>query len=119
MEKGILLIENPEAHLHPLAQSRLMRLICKRLIECPHLQIFIETHSEHIINGARLCALKDDADLKAFTNKDISIYFFDKDFSVKQLEVKKNGRIPNWPEGFFDQQTKDLNEIITLGIRKA
>ena len=68
---------------------------------------------EHIINAFRLaCAKKDNNIFK----DDISIYFFDKDFSVKKLQLLQNGQIPSWPKGFFDQQANDLAEIIKLGL---
>ena len=74
----------------------------------------METHSEHIINGFRKEMLKNNC---ALTYKDASIYFFDYDFSVKQLEIQPNGRISNWPKGFFDQETFDLAEIMRLGAK--
>jgi|WetSurMetagenome_2_1015567.scaffolds.fasta_scaffold08563_5 predicted ATPase len=107
-------IENPEAHLHPRAQARLTELLCK-MAELG-IQVFIETHSEHIVNGARLAALKNEIDIKP---KDISIHFFDEDYSVKPLEIEDNGQISNWPEGFFDQQEKDLSEILKNGLLKC
>ncbi len=113
VNKGVIFIENPEAHLHPLAQSRLMQLVCKTAIEHDNLQIFIETHSEHIINAVRLCSVSGEINFK---NTDASIYFFDKDFSVKSLEINKKGQILHWPAGFFDQQSIDLAKIIKLGI---
>jgi len=107
-------IENPEAHLHPRAQARLTELLCK-MAEFG-IQVFIETHSEHIVNGARLASLKDEIDIKP---KDISIHFFDEDYSVNPLKIEDNGQILNWPEGFFDQQEKDLSEILKNGLLKC
>ena len=114
VESGVIFIENPEAHLHPLAQSRLMELICKMLDSKDNLQVYIETHSEHIINAIRLASIKKELKLN---NENISIYFFDKDFSVKELEITNKGQILQWPTGFFDQQAKDLSEIIRLGLK--
>lgn len=109
---SIVIIENPEAHLHGQAQSRLTELLSK--LASRGVQLFVETHSEHIINGFRKEMLKNNCDL---TNKDASIYFFDHDFSAKKLEIQPNGKIPNWPKGFFDQETYDLAEIMRLGAR--
>lgn len=114
IKKGCLFIENPEAHLHPAAQSRLMELICKQ-VENKDVQIFIETHSEHIINAVRLCSLKEDSPIKY---GDVSISFFDKDYNVIPLEMDENAQISNWPVGFFDQQEIDLSEILKLGLFK-
>jgi predicted ATPase len=110
---SIVIIENPEAHLHPAAQSRMTHLL-SHLAE-RGVQVIIETHSEHILNGFRLCALKDDFKI---SNDDLSIYFFDKDFSIIPLKVQPNGRINNWPKGFFDQQENDMAEIIRIGMSK-
>lgn len=110
MKKGTLIVENPEAHLHPLAQFRLTELLAK--ISSKDIQVFIETHSEHIINGFRIIALRQNFSLD---NKDLSIYFFDKDFSITSLKVESNGRIKNWPKGFFDQYEWEMTEIMKLG----
>lgn len=109
---GCVFIENPEAHLHPLAQAKLMELVCEQVKE-KNIQVFIETHSEHIINRVRLCSLKSGY---AITNKDVSLYFFDKDYKVSSLKIDEDGQIENWPIGFFDQQENDLREILKLGL---
>lgn len=114
IEKGCIFIENPEAHLHPKAQSRLMELICKKL-KNKNIQIFIETHSEHIINSIRLCSLKKDY---ALTYNDVSIYFFDVDYKIFPLKMDEDAQIEDWPNGFFDQQELDLAEILKLGLFK-
>lgn len=110
MKKGTLVIENPEAHLHPQAQLRLTEMLSKELSD--EVQLFIETHSEHIVNGFRIYALRPDVPMKT---DDLSIYFFDEDYSIKHLNVERNGRIKNWPKGFFDQFEWEMTEIIRLG----
>lgn len=110
MEKGTLIIENPEAHLHPLAQIRLTELLTSILDK--DVQILIETHSEHIVNGFRIYALRKDFPLK---HDELNIYFFDQDYSIQHLKVEPNGRIKNWPKGFFDQFEWEMTEIIRLG----
>jgi predicted ATPase len=113
MQKGILIIENPEAHLHPMAQLRLTEMIAK-MVGAKPIQVFIETHSEHIVNGFRIAAIKEKFGID---NTDLSIYFFDKDYSVQHLEVQPNGRIANWPKGFFDQFEYEMAQIIQLGSK--
>lgn len=112
-EGNIIIIENPEAHLHPKAQLNMAFLLAKLVDN--GVQVFIETHSEHIVNGFRIAALKEEYSL---TNRDLNILFFDYDFSINQLKVESNGKIKNWPNGFFDQYQYELAEILTLGRNK-
>ena len=110
IEKGTLIIENPEAHLHPQAQIRLTKLLSSILDR--DIQVLIETHSEHIVNGFRIYALSKDLPLN---HDELNIYFFDEDFSIQHLKIESNGRIKNWPKGFFDQFEWEMTEIIRLG----
>lgn len=114
MRGGCLFIENPEAHLHPYAQSQLTKELV-RLCSANRVQLFIETHSEHVINAIRLCSLLKD-EYPNFTNEDLAIYFFDKDLSIKDLTLGPDGQISQWPLGFFDQAERDVARIIQLGF---
>lgn len=109
-EGNIVIIENPEAHLHPEAQVRLTYLLAK--LSARNVQVFVETHSEHVINGIRLAVLKSEYNI---SNSDVSIFFFDHDYTKTDLKIEKNGRIPNWPARFFDQYQHELAEIMKLG----
>jgi predicted ATPase len=107
-KKGdIFIVENPEAHLHPRAQSRLTEFFAR--LAANGVQIFIESHSEHILNGLILNALN--PDVKDISNNEVSIYYIDESFKPEKLDVDKNGKIANWPNGFFDQQEIDLAAI--------
>ena len=115
MEGGCLFVENPEAHLHPCAQSQLIKTLVS-LCEQNGIQLFIETHSEHVINALRLCTLEDK--YVDFTHNDLAMYFFDKDMKVKQLQLEADGQVSEWPLGFFDQAERDAARIIQLGLMK-
>lgn len=116
MEDGCLFVENPEAHLHPCAQSKLMQELIRIALE-RNIQLFIETHSEHVINAMRLCVLYEDA-YRDFRHNDVSVYFFNKDMDIKKLEVHPNAQMPEWPSGFFDQAERDAARILKLGLLK-
>lgn len=113
---GCLFVENPEAHLHPCAQSKLMQELIRIVLE-RNIQLFIETHSEHVINAMRLCVLYEDV-YKDFCHSDVSVYFFNKDMNIKKLEVYPNAQMPEWPNGFFDQAERDAARILQLGLLK-
>ena len=106
---SIFIVENPEAHLHPSAQSILSKFLA--LISKTGVQIFIETHSEHIINAPRVMIVQE-----SFRSENMKILYFDENFSDKHIpiEVDSSGRIAEWPQGFFDQSEID-NDII-LGL---
>jgi len=110
-ESDILIIENPEIHLHPRAQSR----ICEFLyfISQAKRQLFIETHSDHIFNGIRAGIAT-----KAMESEDIAVNFFylnEKNCTrVSKIEFGKNGRIMNYTDGLFDQFDIDLDRMLQL-----
>ena len=109
-KNDVVIIENPEAHLHPEAQTRWTFLLSR--LGAMGVQVFVETHSEHVINGFRLASLKNEYKL---SSEDVRIFFFDYDFKKIDLILEKTGRIPNWPKRFFDQYQAELAEIIRLG----
>jgi predicted ATPase len=109
-EKGcLLIIENPEAHLHPSGQSRIGQFLAQ--IASSGAQVIIETHSEHVINGIRVASLK-----KCIPNNLISINFFSineksKSPEIQHLTIDENAELSDWPYGFFDQEERDLADI--------
>lgn len=105
---SILILENPEAHLHPKGQRKIGELIA----ETAHrgVQIFLETHSDHIINGIRL-AVKN----KKLNAKDVAVCYFTANQTghiVETPQILDNGKLDYWPEGFFDEWDNALNELI-------
>ncbi len=110
VKNSLIIIENPESHLHPSAQSKLGQFLAK--IANSGVQIIIETHSDHIINGIRI-AVKN----KMIDNKKVIFNSFSKgdklgENRVKTLKIDENGKLNEWPEGFFDQYEKDMMELL-------
>lgn len=107
---SLILIENPEAHIHPRAQAELMKLMMKAAKA--GIQIIIETHSDHIMNGA-LVSVVDDPEIIDI----LKVYYFERDDIThtsipRELEIMKDGRILNPPIGFFDQIDIDMRTIM-------
>lgn len=101
---SILVVDSAEAHLHPRAQSAVGRLLGQ--MAGAGLQIFVETHSDHLLSGIRL-AVKDGL----LQSDDVALHFVGQDGvpgQVTTLAVDKNGAVSDWPEGFFDQAENDL-----------
>lgn len=102
----IIIIENPEAHLHPRAQSKISEFFAT-VASCG-VQVFIESHSEHILNGMRISALNP---ATSISHDELAIHYFNESFEPVKLQMDSKGKIANWPLGFFDQQELDLAEI--------
>lgn len=111
-EGEIIIIENPEAHLHPSAQSAVMNFFCKEVLP-KKVQLFIETHSDHIVN-ASLIAVRNEI----LKNNQLEILFFSrkqeekKSFTVQNLEITKKGRVKNPPKNFCDQYAMELRTLM-------
>lgn len=105
-EGEVLIVENPEAHLHPFAQSQLARFLA--LVASGGVQVFIESHSDHILNGLRI-AVKDDA----ISNDALRVLFFEGRERIhhQPIEVGPAGEIEHWPGGFFDQLQLDFSRL--------
>lgn len=106
---GLLLIENPESHLHPLSQSRIGAFLAAVSSVGP--QILLETHSDHVVNGIRL-AVK----LGIISCSDVVFQYFQKTpdgsaTTVHPVEVEADGTLAEWPVGFFDQIANDLSRL--------
>lgn len=114
---SIVIIENPEAHLHPGGVARLTELIC--MAAQAGIQIVIETHSDHVINGVLIQSkiFSDTNGKLGISRENISMYQFDRDDSdhstvATKIVVEEEGRIYDKPVGFFDQIAIDLRELM-------
>lgn len=103
-ENGLLIVENPEAHLHPAGQSEMGRFLAQ--MAASGLQVILETHSDHVLNGIRLAIA--DVDLPLRADDAIVHYFPDGDEEVQALEFTPSGGLLDWPAGFFDQFRIDV-----------
>ena len=109
-KNALIIIENPEAHLHPNGIAKLTELIC--LASQAGIQIILETHSDHIINGILVQCKKFEEDNKGISRENVSIYHFDRDETehctkATKVEIEEDGKIRYPPKGFFDQFTID------------
>jgi len=115
-QKGsILFIENPEAHLHPKGQAQLAELIT--LAAQAGVQIVIETHSDHIINGILVQCKKFESEKKGIDRNNVKLYSFNAQegqigTSTEEIKVLEGGKIDKQPNGFFDQIQNDLKIIM-------
>ena len=106
----LLLIENPEVHLHPAGQSAIGEFLAE--VASAGVQVVIETHSDHVLNGVRRAVKRG-----LLASDDITLHFFrprrenatDGEPQVQSPTLDDNGNIDSWPDGFFDQFDRDMN----------
>lgn len=106
-EGGLVILENPEAHLHPAGQSKMGELIARAV--AGGVQVILETHSDHVLNGIRLSvkhgllAPEQTALYYLCANSDQNYY--------EHPELKADGRLTFWPAGFFDEWDRAIDEM--------
>jgi predicted ATPase len=106
---ALLLVENPEAHLHPSAQSNMGNFLAT--VAAAGAQVIVETHSDHVLNGVRLAVARQHP-LRA---DDVVIHHFEASDGrprFTRIQVSDGGELSTWPAGFFDQTEKDLAELV-------
>ena len=106
---NLLLIENPEVHLHPAGQAAMGAFLGE--VASSGVQVMIETHSDHVLNGIRR-AVK----TGVLHHEDVALHFFrpraeasDTKPQVESPAIDGSGNIDSWPDGFFDQFDRDMN----------
>lgn len=112
---ALIMIENPEAHLHPEGQSELARLMC--LVAQRGIQVIVETHSDHIVNGVLVNCKRFEKEGCGIDRENVSMCYFsgqDEEHAVIYEEVKilQDGQIEYQPKGFFDRVERDRGYLI-------
>ena len=113
---SILIVENPEAHLHAKAQSNMGYFLAR--MAAAGVRIIIETHSEHIVNGIRRMIVEEKTEM---SHEDMTIYFFqnkDGKKNIMEINMDKNGNLSAFPEDFFDQVRQDTLAMLRIDRQK-
>ena len=111
-EKGsVLVVENPEAHLHPRAQSRIMEFLVKQALD-NDLQLIIETHSDHVVNGLRISMKKE-----TLLPKDGLVQHFAYDNGtvtpvITTITSDREGNLSSYPDDFMDEWTEQMMQLV-------
>ena len=112
-EGGMLLVENPEAHLHAKAQSNMGYFLAR--MAAAGVRVIIETHSEHVVNGIRRMIVEGKTEM---SHEDMTIYFFQNKQGIKgimEITMDEYGNLSDFPEDFFDQVRQDMFKLMEFG----
>jgi len=107
---AILIIESPEAHLHPRAQSAMGDFLGR--VAASGVQVFIETHSDHILNGIRRAVI---AEMHPLSREDVIINHLriaEGELVNEEIRITETGSLSARPTEFFDQTEIDLGAIV-------
>lgn len=112
----IVIVEEPESHLHPLAQRKLAELFAQ-VSKQRKVQFIVETHSEHLFRRMQTLIAREEISID-----DAAMYFVEregKNARLLSLEVDDLGRVKNWPKEFFGDALGETREQTALAIKRA
>ena len=110
--KQLIIIENPESHIHPRGQVELGKLIA--LVAQNDVQIIVETHSDHLINGIRVAT----KEIPVLSENTI-LFYFDKErteeeqySTITNIEIDTNGELSEYPKNMMDEWSNQLLKLL-------
>ena len=122
----LVIIENPESHLHPSGQSAIGEFLA--LAAQDGLQLIIETHSDHLLQGVRIAAREfNKNNNKGISPENVSIYYLSRDnekhqSNINAIKVDANGKLyqtlhngkktATLPKGFTDEWATNSGKLI-------
>lgn len=121
--ESIILMEQPEIHLHPSAQSALADVMIDVINsrengQDRHIQLIIETHSEHFLRRLQRRIAEES---EAIKEDSVSAYFANITTipaKLEPLKIDEFGNIHNWPENFFGDEMGDITEQAKAAMKK-
>ncbi len=122
---SIILMEQPEIHLHPSAQSALADVMIdvinsKENGQDRNIQLIIETHSEHFLRRLQR-RIAEDIEQKRIRQEWVSAYFANittTPATLEPLKIDEFGNIHNWPENFFGDEMGDITGQAKAAMKK-
>ncbi len=114
-EGSILLLEQPEIHLHPFAQAALADVLIDA-IKNRNLQIIVESHSEHLLRRIQRRIARE-----VLKPDDTALYFCkleDGTSAIEKLDVNTYGYITNWPKNFFGDEMGELGDMTIAAMER-
>lgn len=114
-EGSIVIMEQPEIHLHPSVQSGLADAILD-ISRSRNLQIIIESHSEHILRRMQRRVAEEE-----FEFSNLKLFFCENssgESTIHDLKLNSYGEIGNWPKDFFGDEMTEISETRKSALRR-
>ena len=102
---SILILEQPEAHLHPNVQAKLADVLID-VVKNRNIQIILESHSEHLLH--RLTRRIAEGEFSVNDTALYSCQINDGTSEIEQLKMDEYGNVSNWPRNFFGDDAGDV-----------
>ena len=112
---AMFLLQQPEVHLHPMAQAALGSLFCS--IARPNRQLIVETHSDYIIDRVRMDIRDKKSPLKP---EDVSILYFEPgelEVNIRSIRLDDMGNVLDAPPGYGQFFMEEVRRSVGMGIR--
>lgn len=112
----IVIVEEPESHLHPLAQAKLAKLLAS-VSAARGVQFIVETHSEHLFRRMQTLMAR-----QQVHPSQAAMYFVEREGQaarLRELKLDDLGRVANWPDKFFGDSLGETREQTALAIQRA
>lgn len=113
-EPTLIVVEEPETHLHPAAHGDLAQRFVESVLEDDNKRYLIETHSQNFVLRIRRLIAKG-----ILSNENFALYYTEYDqekrsSSLKQIEIDDKGNIKNddWPRGIFSEASVEVRGIL-------
>jgi AAA ATPase domain/Protein of unknown function (DUF3696) len=110
-----LLLEHPDVHLHPSAQTGLADVFIDA-VKTRNIQIVLESHSEHMLRRLQRRIAEGELD-----SKDVALYFCrmeNGESQLDELELNEVGNITNWPKNFFGDQFGEMAAMSDAALER-
>lgn len=108
----LIIIENPESHIHPRGQAQLGKLIAKAAMN--DVQVIIETHSDHILNGIRVAVKEGD-----ISKDKVVIFYFERIVEsseqyakITNIEIDGQGELSDYPKDMLEEWSNQMLKLL-------
>jgi hypothetical protein len=118
----VFIIENPEVHLHPNLQIRVMDMLLDQALAGKY--VLIETHSDLVIRRVIRAILSEESGQNLFSINFVGVRVDEveedggsrrfKHSVVKPISLNDRGQITNWPDGFLDEDIGESQRLMDV-----